>query len=195
MAGGGEEKPYGLRYHKHIPFTWEVCRLVWRKERRLLSWGSRRAAFGGAARAACLSTRSSLVHSRKLCQRSVCGAEWWLLRELIQVKNNFLGMVGGTRAQLRGTAGGHRKEQRSWEPWQLPWLSTTIRGNAERKLSLRSRVLLLPAVLQRRPSAPHCCLFLLLLSPRSYYPSWAAAGVNPSSLGSKWAELVSRAKS
>lgn len=106
MAGGREEKPYSLRYHKHIPFTWEVCRLVWRKERRLLGWGSRRAAFGGAARAACLSARSSLVHSRKLCQRSVCGAEWWLLRELIQVKNNFLGMVGGTRAQLRGTAGG-----------------------------------------------------------------------------------------
>lgn len=44
-------KPYGLRYHKCIPFTWEVCSLVWRKERRLLGWGSGRAAFSGAARA------------------------------------------------------------------------------------------------------------------------------------------------
>lgn len=63
-----------------------------------------------------------------------------------------------------------------------------------RKLSLCSCGLLLPAVLQTQPSA-QCCLFLLLLSPRSYCPSWAAAGVNPSSLGSKWAELTSIAKS
>lgn len=47
-----------------------------------------------------------------------------------------------------------------------------------------SHALLLPAVLQREPSAP-CCVILLLPSPRSYCPSWAAAGVNPSCRGAK----------
>lgn len=50
--------------------------------------------------------------------------------------------------------------------------------------ALHSHALLLPAVLQRGPSA-RCCLILLLLSPRSYCPSWAAAEVNPSCLGAK----------
>lgn len=79
---------------------------MWRKERSFLGWGSRRAGFGGAARAAHLPAASSQVRSRKLCQHSTCGAEQWLIRELIQVKNNSLGLVGGTQAQLQGTAGG-----------------------------------------------------------------------------------------
>lgn len=53
-----------------------------------------------------------------------------------RLKITFWGVMGGTWAQLRGTTGRHRKQQRSWERWRLPWLSTTIRGNAERKLSL-----------------------------------------------------------
>lgn len=50
--------------------------------------------------------------------------------------------------------------------------------------AVHSHALLLPAVLQRGPSA-RCCVILLLLLLRSYCPSWAAAGVNPSWLGTK----------
>lgn len=102
-----------------------------------------------------------------------------------RIKIIFWGMMGGTWGQLRGTTEGrHRKQQRSWEWWSCLGCQPPSEEMPRESSALHSHALLLPAVLQRGPSAP-CCVILLLLSPRSYCPSWAAAGVNPSCLGAK----------